>query len=93
MLPTIAREDDVVVMIDQRKLPAEEVYVRCATAAEVARAQAIAAKTGSAGRYGYASLPERAPHAAWSDVLEDSLARSRMRINGQGRSIRTPRAF
>src|ERR671937_174601 len=38
MLPTIAREGDVVVMIDQRKLPAEEVYVRCKTAAEVARA-------------------------------------------------------
>jgi methylthioribose-1-phosphate isomerase len=38
MLPTIAREDDVVVMIDQRKLPVEEVYVRCKTAAEVARA-------------------------------------------------------
>jgi len=38
MLPTIAREDDVVVMIDQRKLPADEVYVRCKTAAEVARA-------------------------------------------------------
>src|ERR1700750_395372 len=38
MLPTIAREGDVAVMIDQRKLPAEEVYVRCKTAAEVARA-------------------------------------------------------
>jgi len=38
MLPTIAREGDVVVMIDQRKLPAEEVYVRCKTPAEVARA-------------------------------------------------------
>src|ERR1700676_3752038 len=38
MLPTIAREGDVVVMIDQRKLPTEEVYVRCRTAAEVARA-------------------------------------------------------
>src|SRR5436853_4243582 len=38
MLPTIAREDDVVVMIDQRKLPGQEVYVRCKTAAEVARA-------------------------------------------------------
>jgi methylthioribose-1-phosphate isomerase len=38
VLPTIAREDDVVVMIDQRKLPREEVYVRCKTAAEVARA-------------------------------------------------------
>ena len=38
MLPTIDREGDVVVMIDQRKLPAQEVYVRCKTAAEVARA-------------------------------------------------------
>src|SRR5437868_13512073 len=38
MLPTIAREADAVVMIDQRKLPAHEVYVRCKTAAEVARA-------------------------------------------------------
>jgi methylthioribose-1-phosphate isomerase len=38
MLPTIAREDDTVVMVDQRKLPAKEVYVRCRTAAEVARA-------------------------------------------------------
>jgi len=38
MLPTIAREADAVVMIDQRKLPAKEVYVRCKTGAEVARA-------------------------------------------------------
>src|SRR5471032_1076972 len=38
MLPTIAREADAVVMIDQRKLPAEEIYVRCKTAAEVAKA-------------------------------------------------------
>src|SRR6267143_826188 len=38
MLPTIAREADAVVMIYQRKLPAEEVYVRCLTAADVARA-------------------------------------------------------
>src|SRR5207344_3383243 len=38
MLPTITREGDAVVMIDQRKLPVEEVYVRCRTAAEVARA-------------------------------------------------------
>src|SRR6195256_1717600 len=38
MLPTIAREHDTVVMIDQRKLPAVEVYVRCKTAPEVARA-------------------------------------------------------
>jgi methylthioribose-1-phosphate isomerase len=38
MLPTIVREVDAVVMIDQRKLPAEEIYVRCATAKDVARA-------------------------------------------------------
>jgi methylthioribose-1-phosphate isomerase len=38
MLPTISRESDAIVMIDQRKLPAEEIYVRCETAAEVARA-------------------------------------------------------
>jgi methylthioribose-1-phosphate isomerase len=38
MLPTIARENDVVVMIDQRKLPAQEIYVRCKSAQEVARA-------------------------------------------------------
>jgi len=38
MLPTIAREAGAVVMIDQRKLPKEEVYVRCKTAPEVARA-------------------------------------------------------
>ena len=38
MLPTIAREGHVVVMIDQRKLPSKEIYVRCKTAPEVARA-------------------------------------------------------
>ena len=38
MLPTIAREADAVVMIDQRKLPAQEIYVRCKTAGEVAKA-------------------------------------------------------
>ena len=38
MLPTIEWRDDAVVMIDQRKLPAEEVYVSCRTAVEVARA-------------------------------------------------------
>ena len=38
MLPTIALEDDCVVMVDQRKLPAAEVYVRCRTALEVAKA-------------------------------------------------------
>jgi methylthioribose-1-phosphate isomerase len=38
MLPTIDWQDDMVVMIDQRKLPSQELYVRCRTAQEVARA-------------------------------------------------------
>ncbi len=38
MFPTIEWRGDAVVMIDQRKLPADEVYVSCRTAAEVARA-------------------------------------------------------
>ena len=38
MLPTIELQDDVIVMVDQRKLPAQEVYVRCRTAQEVAKA-------------------------------------------------------
>jgi len=38
MLPTIDWEDGEVVMIDQRKLPSREVYVRCRTAQAVAKA-------------------------------------------------------
>jgi methylthioribose-1-phosphate isomerase len=38
MLPTVAWQDQTVVMIDQRKLPGAEVYVHCKTAKEVARA-------------------------------------------------------
>jgi methylthioribose-1-phosphate isomerase len=38
MHPTIDWHDDTVVMIDQRKLPSNELYVRCRTAQEVARA-------------------------------------------------------
>jgi methylthioribose-1-phosphate isomerase len=38
MLPTIAWHDDEVVMVDQRKLPGQEVYVHCKTSNEVARA-------------------------------------------------------
>jgi methylthioribose-1-phosphate isomerase len=38
MLPTIEWTDDAVVMVDQRKLPAEEIYVRCTTAQDVAKA-------------------------------------------------------
>ena len=38
MLPTVEWQGDAVVMVDQRKLPTQEVYVRCRTAPEVARA-------------------------------------------------------
>jgi methylthioribose-1-phosphate isomerase len=38
MLPTIDWQGDVIVMVDQRKLPGQEIYVRCRTAQEVARA-------------------------------------------------------
>jgi methylthioribose-1-phosphate isomerase len=38
MLPTIEWKDDAIVMIDQRKLPASEVYVTCRTAKDVAKA-------------------------------------------------------
>lgn len=38
MLPTVEWQDDAIVMIDQRKLPAVETYVKCATVPEVARA-------------------------------------------------------
>ena len=38
MLPTVEWRDDRVVMIDQRKLPGQEVYVECRTAHDVARA-------------------------------------------------------
>src|SRR6188472_4160550 len=37
MLPTIEWQPDAVVMIDQRKLPGEEVYLHCKTANEVAK--------------------------------------------------------
>src|SRR2546428_608688 len=38
MLPTIEWQDEAVVMIDQRKLPGAEVYVKCQSAAQVAKA-------------------------------------------------------
>jgi Ser/Thr protein kinase RdoA (MazF antagonist) len=53
-------------------------------AAAVARAQAIAAQTESAGRYGYSSTPEQAPHSTWSRVLEDNLSRAHARIASAG---------
>ncbi len=38
MLPTIDWQDDTILMVYQRKLPAQEIYVRCRTAQEVAKA-------------------------------------------------------
>src|SRR5918992_4747041 len=38
MLPTIDWQGDAIVMVDQRKLPGQELYVRCRTSQEVARA-------------------------------------------------------
>src|SRR6478752_9502155 len=38
MLPTIDWQGDTIVMVDQRKLPGQENYVRCRNAQEVARA-------------------------------------------------------
>ncbi len=38
MLPTIAWDGDDILMIDQRKLPGREIYVRCKTGNEVAKA-------------------------------------------------------
>src|SRR5918997_6058251 len=38
MLPTIDWQGDAVVMVDQRKLPGQEIYLRCRTAQEVAKA-------------------------------------------------------
>ena len=38
MLPTIDWQDDTIVMVDQRKLPGQEIYVRCRSAQDVAKA-------------------------------------------------------
>jgi methylthioribose-1-phosphate isomerase len=38
MLPTIDWQGDAIVMVDQRKLPGQEIYVRCRSAQEVAKA-------------------------------------------------------
>jgi aminoglycoside phosphotransferase len=55
-----------------------------AIARKVAAAQMMTAKTASDRRYGYAVEPADAPHERWSQVLLDSLARSRRRIAAVG---------
>jgi aminoglycoside phosphotransferase len=53
-------------------------------ASRVAGAQRITATTASVGRYGYSLTPRGAPHACWSQVLDDNLSRSRKRIAAAG---------
>ncbi|MEO8883326.1 MAG: aminoglycoside phosphotransferase family protein [Devosia sp.] len=55
-----------------------------AIAAKVARLQRIVAMLPTAGRYGYAADPAEAPRRHWSDILDDSIARSRGRIAARG---------
>jgi aminoglycoside phosphotransferase len=49
-------------------------------AAAVARAQERTGELGQGRGYGYTIRPEQAPHAAWSQVVEANLARSRRRM-------------
>lgn len=53
-------------------------------AAKVAEAQKIVAATPTAGRYGYAVDPAGAPCARWSQILDNSLNKSRGRIASTG---------
>jgi methylthioribose-1-phosphate isomerase len=76
----IARlEDDAVVVLDQRRLPEEEVDLRCASAAEVADAIRVLAVRGApaigiAAAYGMALAAERGEDL---DTAYDELAASR----------------
>jgi aminoglycoside phosphotransferase (APT) family kinase protein len=53
-------------------------------AARVVEAQALTATLPSAGRYGYAAHPQGAPFGRWSEVLDESLAKTRRRIAAAG---------
>lgn len=55
-----------------------------AVAARVVAAQQVVATTATSGRYGYAADPSAAPHARWSDNLQQGLTRSRTRIAAAG---------
>jgi methylthioribose-1-phosphate isomerase len=87
VLPTVAWQDETVVMIDQRRLPAEEVYLRCVQPAEVAsaiREMAIrgAPAIGLAAAFGIAlgvrrSAGEGAALAAEFDALCLGFAKTR----------------
>ena len=69
MLPTIAWQGDDLVMIDQRKLPAQEIYVTCKTVNDVAKAITTmvirgAPAIGVAAAYGIALEADRLRHAS-----------------------------
>lgn len=51
-----------------------------AIAERIVAAQNIVSRTPSAGRFGYAVAPGDAPRESWSQVLDDSIIRSRERI-------------
>ncbi len=75
----IRLEDDAVVLLDQRLLPADEVELRCTTAAEVAEAIRMLAVRGApaigiAAAYGMALAAERGEDLA---VARKALAASR----------------
>jgi Ser/Thr protein kinase RdoA (MazF antagonist) len=55
-----------------------------AIAAQLMAMQRTVGMLPTAGKYGYAVSPEKAPHATWEDCLRDMLARSRNRIKGAG---------
>ena len=72
-------EDDAVVVLDQRRLPEEEVELRCATAAELAEAIRVLAVRGApaigvAAAYGLALAAERGEDV---DEALETLAASR----------------
>jgi methylthioribose-1-phosphate isomerase len=72
-------EDDVVVVLDQRRLPAEEVELRCATAVELAEAIRVLAVRGApaigvAAAYGIALAAEQGEDV---DAAFETLAASR----------------
>jgi len=73
VLPTVGFEDGAVVMIDQRRLPGEEVYLRCHEASEVARAIKDMAIRG-APAIGVAAALGIALAARRSEAEGDSLA-------------------
>jgi methylthioribose-1-phosphate isomerase len=90
--PTIEWRDDRVVMIDQRKLPLEEVYVECRTEEEVARAVETmvirgAPAIGVAAAYGVALGVMQADPTAEVDREFDRISRRLARTRPTARNL------